>query len=381
MRTIFAFRMRINGWGQLRHTILDSAGPKKDVNQIQLKRARLTFAGNAFTPDFSYFFQFDGRSSSGDDVRLLDYLLTYDVGRHAWELEPGTLGFKTGKYKIPFTMARYLSGREFEFTDRSVSSMYFDVNRSFAVGLYGQSRWAIRPLHWEVAIFNGLVTGGAETGSSGSLDDNFAFSARLFGFPTGDWGTGGLADLDWHQQLATRVGAGVANSVINRDGETEFDRVRVVDSGLRLSRLLQSTGTDVEEYEVSIFSVDYSAKYRGWSATIEYYLRTISEFKGDPVPDLFDHGLWLQVGKFVIPRKLQLISRWSRVEGESGTLGENTQSAEEIAGGVVCYFRDQHAKLTIDATYLDGAPISSSSLDITPGDMGWLFRSQIQFAF
>ena len=30
------------------------------------------------------------------------------------------------------------------------------------------------PLDWEIAVFNGLVTGGAETGSSGELDDNFA---------------------------------------------------------------------------------------------------------------------------------------------------------------------------------------------------------------
>ena len=59
----------------------------------------------------------------------------------------------------------------------------------------------------------------------------------------------------------------------------------------------------------------------------------------------------------------------------------NDQSADEIAGGFVWYFRDQHAKITLDATHLNGAPISSSSLDIAPGDSGWLFRSQIQFAF
>ena len=57
------------------------------------------------------------------------------------------------------------------------------------------------------------------------------------------------------------------------------------------------------------------------------------------------------------------------------------QSSDEIAGGVVWYFRGQHAKLTFDVTHLDGAPINSAALDISPGDLGWLFRSQIQFAF
>ena len=52
------------------------------------------------------------------------------------------------------------------------------------------------PVEWDVAIFNGLVTGGAETGSSGNLDDNFAYSARLMWYPTGEWGEGQMADFD-----------------------------------------------------------------------------------------------------------------------------------------------------------------------------------------
>ena len=375
------FLLRINGWGQVRHTMLESDGENADVNQFQLKRARLVFSGSAFTPDFAYFVQLDGRSSSGDDMRLLDYLLTYDVGHHAWGLEEGTLGFKAGKYKIPFTMARYLSGREFEFTDRSVSSMYFDVNRSLAWGLFGQDNESKIPWDWEVAIFNGLVTGGAETGSSGSLDDNFAYSARVFAYPTGEWGEGELADFEWHDTVATRLGAGYANSTINSSGEDEFDSVRVVDSGETLSSLLAPLPDTVEEYNVSLFSLDYSCKWRGLSLTYEYYFRNINDFEGAAIPDLFDHGFWFQIGKFIVPEKLQLLTRWSRVEGNSGTLGQENQSAEEIAGGFTWYFRGQHAKLTFDATYLDGAPINSASLDISPGDIGWLFRSQIQFAF
>jgi len=372
------FLMRINGWGQVRHTVLDSDGLNQDVNQFQLKRARLIFSGSAFTSDFAYFVQLDGRSSSGDDMRLLDYFLTYDIGHHAWGFEEGTFGFKTGKYKMPFTMARYLSGREFEFTDRSVSSMFFDVNRSLAWGLYGKTNGWRMPWNWEVAVFNGLVTGGAETGSSGRLDNNFAYAARMFAYPTGQWGTGELADLDWHDTLATRIGAGIANSTINRSGVDEFNSVRVVDSGETLSSILPGA---VDEYTVNLFSLDVSSKLRGWSLTFEYYFRNINNFEGATSPDLFDHGLWFQLGKFILPGKLQLLTRWSRVVGNSGTLGLEDQSAEEIAGGFAWYFRDQHAKLTFDASYLNGAPINSASLDISPGDIGWLFRSQIQFAF
>ena len=372
------FLLKMNGWGQLRHTNLNSQGPNQDVNQFQLKRARLVFSGHSFTPDFAYFVQLDGRSSSGDNVRLLDYFLTYDFGHHSLGLEKREFEFKTGRYKIPFTMARYLSGRELEFADRSVASTFFDVNRSLAWGLYGERNDWNTPWNWELAVFNGLVTGGAETGSSGSLDNNFAYSGRIFVYPTGEWGAGELADFQWHDTLATRMGAAFANSMIEREGKTEFDSVRVVDSGNTLSSLLPGA---VDEYSVNLFSLDISSKLRGWSLSFEYYFRNIEGFEGATIPDLFDHGFWFQLGKFVIPRKLQLLTRWSRVEGDSGTLGLTNQSAEEIAGGIVWYFRDQHAKVTFDASYLDGAPISSTALDITPGEIGWLFRTQIQFAF
>ncbi|MDC0937335.1 hypothetical protein OAS39_13700 [Pirellulales bacterium] len=372
------FLLRINGWGQLRHTNLNSQGMNQNVNQFQLKRGRIVVAGHAFTPDFTYFAQLDGRSSNGDDVRLLDYFMTYDLGHHAWGWEKGALVFKTGKYKMPFTMARYLSGREFEFTDRSMASTFFDVNRSLAWGIGGARNDCNVPWDWEVAAFNGLVTGGAETGSSGALDNNFAYSGRIFVYPTGEWGLGELADFECHKALATRAGIAFANSTIERSGATEFASVRVVDSGATLSSLLPGT---VGEYTANLYSVDASCKWRGWSMTLEYYFRQIDEFDDPVVSDLFDHGFWFQLGKFVVPRRLQLLTRWSRVVGDSGTLGSTDQSAEEIAGGVAWYFRDQHAKLVFDVTYLDGAPISSSALDITPGEAGWLYRTQVQFAF
>ena len=370
--------LRVNGLLQMRQTRFDSAGPSDDLNQLQLIRGRLALSGHALTPDLDYFIQLDGRSSAGDEFRLLDYIMDFDFGHNLWGLDRGTLVFKAGKYKVPFTLARYLSAREFEFCDRSVASMYFDVNRSLAWGLHGQTRFVPFPADWEMAVFNGLVTGGAETGSSGRLDNNFAYSARVFAYPTGDWGTGALADLDWHESPATRIGAAFAGSTIDREGPTEFNSIRVVDSGIQLSTLLPPA---IDQYDVHLYCLDASCKYRGWSITSEYYLRSISGFEGAPVPLLFDHGFWFQVGKFVVPGKLELISRWSRVVGDSGTLGVEDQSADEIAAGIVWYFRGQNAKLTFDATHLDGAPISASSLDILPGDIGWLFRTQLQLAF
>lgn len=372
------FHLRINGWGQLRHTLLASDGPSPDLNQFQLKRGRIVFSGSAFTPDFFHYIQIDGRSSSGDDVRLLDYFLTYDLGHHLWCLDRGTFGFKTGKYKVPFSMARYLSGRQFEFADRSMASTYFDVNRSLAWGLYGRAGSGRMSLDWETAVFNGLVTGGAETGSSGSLDNNFAYSARVFSYPIGQWGNAGPADLSYHVRPAMRAGAAFAFTTLESSGETEFNEIRVVDSGATLASILPET---VTAYRVALYAVDAGWKFRGLSVTMEYYIRYVDAFRGAAIPGLLDHGIWLQLGRFIIPGKLELLARWSRVDGNSGTLGVTNQSSEEVAGGLVWYFNGQHAKATLDVTHLDGAPIDSAALDIAPGDLGWLFRSQIQFSF
>lgn len=374
----FPYRLKINGWGQLRNTTFNSSGVNRDLNQLQLKRARVILSGNAFSTDLSYFVQFDGRSNVSDSIRILDYYFAYDVGRRLWDATPGTFGIRTGLYKMPSSLARQLSGKELQFADRSMSSIYFDVNRSLAFGLHGNCRLLPKPIRWELAVFNGLVSGGAETGSSGTLDNNNAFSGRVESFPSGEWGPGQLADLTQHKKLATRVGAGFATTTIDRTGSTEFSSLRTVDTGAQLSTLLPAS---VNSYDVAQFSVDGSMKYRGLSLTAEYYFRNISGFQGGTVADLFDHGFWLQSGAFLIPRKLELLARWSRITGDTGTLGSVDQSSDEFSGGGVCYFRDQHAKLTMDATYLNGAAINSSVLDISRGDIGWLLRTQLQFSF
>ncbi len=374
----FPYQLKINGWGQLRQTVLASDSNNRDVNQIQLKRARIVLSGHALTRDLSYFVQLDGRSDASDALRILDYYFAYDLSHALLNEAPGTLGIKAGLYKMPFSLARYLSGKELEFADRSMSSIFFDVNRSLAFGLYGENNSLPLPVHWELAVFNGLVTGGAETGSSGTLDNNHAVSGRVHLHPTGDWGSGELADFTNHQQLATRMGAGFAVTIIDRLGSTEFNSLRVADSGRQLSSLLP---VGVESYDVALYSLDASIKYRGLSATGEYYFRNLSGFRGASVPDLLDHGFWLQSGKFLIPKKFAILTRWSRVTGNSGTLGANNQSSDEIACGGVWYFNQQHAKLTMDATHLNGAAVNSTVLDISSGDTGWLYRTQFQFSF
>lgn len=371
-------QIKLNGWGQFRMTnfVADDAG--LELNQLQLKRARLIFSGHSFTPDFSWTISLDGRSQADGAIRLLDYFLDYDLGSHFLNWNKRALAIKLGQYKVPYSLARYVSAQEFQFTDRSVASMFFDANRSLAMGLASDisrddTRWT-----WESAVFNGLVTGGAETGAAGSLDNNFAFSTRMAGYFGGDWGADDLCDFDWHSSPVWRLGSAMAVSRIDRVGGTEFSALRVVDSGEAISSLLSPA---INEYLVNMYSVDASVKVRGLSVSHEYYFRRIGNFVGAPQTSLFDHGFNLQSGYFVIPQRLEVLLRWSRISGNSGTLGGESRSSDERSAGLVWYFRRHAAKLTCDATYLDGAPIDSFSLDVQRGMQGWLARTQLQFSF
>ena len=232
--------------------------------------------------------------------------------------------------------------------------------------------------------------GAVVAGVARLAGENRAAGERLAELVPGDdrrWeqlqlGAGQLADFEVHDQLAMRIGCAAAATTVNRlsgtTGGTEFNSIRVVDSGRTLASILPSS---VDNYSVTQFALDASLKRRGWSSSLEYYFRSIHAFNDRTVRDLFDHGFWYQLGYFVVPGRVQLLTRWSRVVGDSGTLGIRQQSADELAGGLAWYFRENHAKLVADVTQLNGAPINSAALDISPRDNGWLYRMQIQFSF
>lgn len=265
-----------------------------------------------------------------------------------------------------------------QFADRSVASVFFDINRSQAVALFGAFGLLGRTVKWEAAISNGFNNAGARPIRVGDLDRNFGYMTRVWSDWIGQWGKDGESDLSYHDRLAMRVGAGVATTRVDREGTREFARQRVVDSGEPLATLLPAS---VNSYNVTFYSVDANWKYRGASLLTEYYFRSIDKIRGSDTASLFDHGFMLQSGIFVCRERLELIARWSRLVGNSGTLGTTNQSADDLAAGVVWYFNGHRAKLTFDVTRLNGAPIRDPSLNILPGDDGFMYRTQMQLYF
>lgn len=371
------FELRINSWMQFRHTALDSHTSNPSQNDFEFERLRLTFQGNVYSPDVRYFVQLDGDSDQGAISDWLDYYVSADLG-HAAGCRKGSFGIRVGQWKLPFNRTRAESGWKLQFSDRSVASVFFDINRSQAVGLFGNLGFLGRTVNWETAISNGFKTGGARVFRSGELDRNFGYSARLWTDWFGEWGSDGEADLSYHEDVAMRVGGGFAHTRLDRSGVREFASQRVVDSGQILATILPAS---TRSYDFFLYSVDANWKYRGGSLLTEFYFRKLDNFDGGFDGSLFDHGYLIQAGRFVIREKLEFLARWSRIQGNSGTLGAQDQSSDEVAAGLVWYLRGNRAKLTFDATRLNGAPIRDAALNIMPGDDGMLYRTQFQLYF
>lgn len=373
------FVLRVNGRLQMRYTNFDSHGPNRDENNFEFERAFLIFTGTVYTPDLAYHIKLDADSDETEGVDLLDWYTTYDVGHGVFDCAPGAFGIKAGKWKMPFHRARQEASHQFQLVDRAMASEFFDINRSIGVGMFGRFDLGERAINWETAVFNGFQTQRFVPGRAGELDRNFGYATRVYSDLIGEWGKDGEPDLSYHDAPAVRVGAATAFTRINKlDGLREFFVPRVTDSGKTLASLLPVA---VSEFDECLYSVDANFKYRGSAVLSEYYFRSITHFAGAPVSDLFDHGFMLQAGHFVWRDKLEVATRWSRIVGNSGTLGAADRSADEITGGGTWYIRGNNVKVVFDATHLNGAPINSTAVNIRPGDAGWLFRTQFQILF
>jgi hypothetical protein len=373
----YPFSARLSSWLQMRHAIFATDGPNRNRNAFSLERIRIGIDGHAYSPDLQYNLVLDANSDQAVQVTFLDAFVSYDFGRNLLSMDANRLGFRAGKWKSPFSRSREESARRFQFTERSVANLFFDIGRATGVSLYGGHDLFSVPSRFEIALINGLNTGRDAVVSANDLDQNFGWSARSSVDPIGQF-VDGESDLGWSEQSALRFGAGVAGSRVDRAGSREFDRSRVVASGESLAELLPDT---VDAYDILFFTVDGHWKIRGFSLIAEHHWRSLSQFSGGSVPDLADSGLLVQGGYFLIPRRFEVLARWSRVLGNSGTLGNSDQRTDEIGTGAVWFIKGNNVKYTMDVSWIDGVPTNSPRLSLLPGDEGWLMRSQLQVGF
>lgn len=371
-----SFKMKFSVRTQFRYSYFASDGPNRSENNFEIERVRPKWQGHIFDPKLEYELQLDIDNDDADRTELYNAFLRYDMTDDLC-LE-NEVALKVGLWKMNMFRQEYTSDGRQMLVDRSMANEFFNIDHSVAMALEGHRDILGMPSFWHVAVLNGFDTDRDRPGRTGALDRNFAYLARMQHDLAGEWGKDEESDLAWHDCPAVRVGWSFANTRVDSDGAGELTNSRLVDSGARLTDTLAG----LDEFDLYLYGVDAGYKNQGLSVLTEFYFRHImnSNVPGT-FSKLFDYGYYVQAGYFVLPKKLELVTRYSSIIGDSGSLGGADASADEAGGGLNWYIQGHNLKFQFDVLRYNGAPVSSSSAQLRPGDDGVLYRGQLQWLF
>jgi hypothetical protein len=391
-------------------------------------------------------------------VRLFEAWVAYDFHGCCFEKGCGpdcpdgrpkyapTYTLIAGKLKPFFGIEEVLGSANEQLVEYSMADWFFDAdddNLQMAAGT--RIKAFDDRLYLQAVITNGNESQFPNT----QMDDYPGFNAGFWYDFGGTWNEDrkrwdlfgdSLSDIDYSCKPVLRVGA--ATDIVPMDrrslyGDPEQSRVFIApggaQGGTRLINLLNGdTGMPSGSHAVDKFDYyTYSAfgcfKYHGFSFWNEWYVRDLNGFNTThngmgniiyqdasgnnslfPRHALLDWGSTVQGGYFVIPKKLELVARYSFIRGESGdTNGTNVfhtvtvpgvtgpvrvyneafreyHTANEYAVGINWYFKRQLLKWQTDFGIYDGgnpAGGGQSAAGFIAGSDGWLLRTQLQLAF
>jgi outer membrane murein-binding lipoprotein Lpp len=391
-------------------------------------------------------------------VRLFSAWVAYDFHGCAYETGCGhdcpegsvkyapTYTAIVGKLKPFFSFEEVMGSANEQMVEYAMSEWFFDADDdNLLMGAGMQIRAAEDRFYMQALITNGNESQFA----NGQMDDFPGFNVGFWYDFGGTWNNerkkwdlygDTWADYLYSCKPVLRVGGAVNIVPMDRRslyGDDEQSRVFVTpgspQGGQRLINLLNGdAGTPAGSHAVDDFnSYSYEAfaslHYKGFSLTNDWFFRNLNNFRTTPNgagniiyqdgtganalfphnKGLFDYGMVLQSGYFIVPKKWEVVARWSWIRGDSGDINGNGKftttmipgvgsvhvvngaftnfhEAREFAVGVNRYWKGQLLKWQTDFSIYDGgnpAGGGQSAAGFIPGSDGWLLRTQLQLAF
>lgn len=284
-----AFSMKTQARVQFRYTFTSAhvenpvgEDSRDNTSVLTVHRARLGFAGHAFSEDLAYKLQADfGRGT----VTLKDFYIDYRIA--------GDALVRVGQYKRPFSRQQITSSGNLEFVDRAITDRYYTAGRD--VGLTIHNNYEKSPeIEWAVGLFNGA----GENQVPGDFSP--AVVARA-GYNQGDVKGYSEADLDGGP---LRFGVGASALGFLNDIVIGEDTVL---SGIRAE-------------------LDYIVKVEGFSTTGGVYFSTLQDGDGlgDQTTDAI--GFHLQAG-YTVDKMHQVAGRYSLIAPEAEGAGNQQEAS------------------------------------------------------
>lgn len=313
---------------------------------FQARRARISFMGHLFDPDFKYFIQLGAESSedaaNAAGVQLLDW--NFQFTRWRWA------NVWAGQYKVLFNRSQINSTASMQFADRALVMDAFTASglnrRDIGITLLSDQDL---PVNYSFGVFNGQgpsVTGLGSFQSEG-VDGGDNFRGRQYAAGANfrnnanelmyvarlNWnilGNPGYAegDLTYSQTPQLSVGGGYSyNPAINTS--SVLDSADPANSNFSLQadltdltiakRQLGATGNGRllgnGVMNLTTWTLDTNIKYRGWSLHSEFYFRnnTLREQVIQNIPRQLGNstGWYVQSGYYLIPKRLEAAVRYA----------------------------------------------------------------------
>ena len=387
-------------------------GNQQNANGFDIRRARISFSGNAFSKDIT--FKLEGDFYNGSEVAAVDYnKSTGNSTSGNFVVTDAFLGYRftdmfklrAGSFKVPFTKAELMSDTTIGFMERPEENAPFDAQRAIGLSLYGD----ITPntLTYEVNVNNGsnsntfrrdttastvATSKGASnytTNPNFNLDNRLGFYGRMNWSPTASVSEimSGESDLRKdNSEFVWMLGAAAGYESQNSNTGT-FDQNTAAVSGLGGNNGPGYTGNYTLNGDLYRATVDWSAKYRGWSFLTAAYFQQVNANPvsgtastalpyGTGKASFFEHAYYGQVGYMIIPQKLELVTR-------AGVLLEegDPNIGEFYSVGANYYLFGNNAKISTDVTYTPEAPYTDAGASLIQNTHEVAFRVQLQLKF
>jgi len=347
-----------------------------ESTQFNLRRARLLFTGHLINADLKYFIQLGMETAENaqtpGSVNALDFYLT---SSHF-----PLVNAQLGQYKVYFNRSQINNTASMQFAERALVQDAFTANglNRRDIGLTIMNDEEVYPVNYYLGIFDGggpLFTdygsfeseeatqncpGGATSGNpfpspagcpanTRNLNANFRgnwisqlmYTGRLMWNIMGRPGYG-EGDLVYSETPQLSIGGNIAyNPAINTSSNNAFIGIDLANLNWRRQIATFGNGRQLGWglVDYTTWGVDSVFKYRGFSLQGEYWFKNINRhFKGAPclqttgtagpctatTPVLLGNasGWYVQSGYYLIPRHLEIASRYAYWDPDTNAAGD-----------------------------------------------------------
>jgi len=377
------FLLRLNNNTQIRYlnttdsadTFTDHLGVVRDVhnrNDITVNRSMFIFAGYMFDPRAQY--SLTVWTSAGAASIVV-------AGNIGWRFNKG-LTLTGGYTGVPGSRSLVSTFPFFQPTDRSMADNFF--RPGFTQGIWANGE-PVKGLSYLAFVGNGLNTLNI---TANKIDTNLLLSGSVWWEPLGPYSEPGKSRQMYDDYFAyknTRIRIGTSLTRSREDRFSEIDQsspdntsIYNSDGVLAFSTGAFAPGVTVQEATYKMWAIDGGLKKSGFSVNGQYYFRWVDDFDADgplPLVSTHDHGFELSLGQFVVPKKLVLYARGSKVFGQFA-------SPYEYAGGFKWYLLPtERLWMTGEMMRVHKAPYGGAFTPYTAGLDGWVPMLQTVLAF